>query len=83
MAYNANQITENVNNVAFNTDAMLTRLLGQTAMLPAGDYDFVEYLPPALPLVINYRMGGGAGAIVRQITLTYVGTDVSTMTRTI
>lgn len=83
MAYNQNQHTENINNTAFNTDAMLTRMLGSGAMLPAGDWDFVEYLPPALPLIINYRLGGGAGAIVRQVTITYVGTDVSTMTRTI
>ncbi len=83
MAYNVNQIVENINNIAFNTDALLGMMQGQTGMLPHGDYDFVEYLPPAQPLIINYRLGGAAGAIVRQITLTYVGTDVSTMTRTI
>ncbi len=100
MAYNANQQVENINNTAFNTDAILALLnagaigtalaaivammQGQTGMLPHTDYDFVEYLPAAQPLTINYRMGGPAGAIVRQLTLTYDGAgNVATMTRVI
>lgn len=79
--YSDHDITAHVQDTAYNTDQLLA-LTGTAAFLPP-DYDFVEYLPPAAPLIINYRLGGGAGAIVRQITLTYVGADVSTMTRTI
>jgi len=64
---------------AFNTDAMLA----SGSLSPTVDYDFIEMLPAALPLIINYRTGGGGGAIVRQLTLTYTGADLSTVNRTI
>lgn len=74
-------ITSHTRDTAFNTDQLLA-LLGTAALLPP-DFDFVEMLPPALPTVINYRLGGGAGVIVCQLTLTYVAGDLATVLRTI
>ncbi len=83
MAFTDRDEQHNVRDIAFNTDALLTQFGAANALLPSVAWDFVEYLPPNLPLIINYRTGGGAGVIVRQLTLTYVGTDVSTITITI
>lgn len=79
--FSDHDITAHIRDIAFNTDQLLA-LGGLAAFLPP-DYDFVENLPPANPLVINYRLGGGGGVIVRQLTLTYVGPDIATITRTI
>lgn len=79
--YSNRDITAHTKDTAFNTDQLLG-LLGTAALLPA-DYDFVELLPPVNPLVINYRLGGPAGVIVRQLTITWVGTDISTIRRTV
>lgn len=81
--YSVTDLLTNIRQIAFNTDALMVAFGGANSLAPTVAYDFVEYLPPALPLVINYRSGGGGGAIVRQLTMTYVGTDVSTITRTI
>lgn len=60
----------------------LNQFFGLVMFLPA-EYDFVELIPPLNPTTINYRLGGGAGVIKRQLTLTYVGDDLSTVTRVI
>jgi len=83
MAFTDRDQQSNIRDIAFNTDALLTALAAYNALLPAVAWNFVEYLPPNLPLIINYRTGGGGGVIVRQLTLTYTGTDVSTITITI
>lgn len=45
-----------------------------------GTYDFIDLDPPSQPTTITYRNGGPAGVLVRTVTLTYVGTDVETVT---
>ncbi|MDD5544390.1 MAG: hypothetical protein PHX83_14570 [Acidobacteriia bacterium] len=79
--YVDHDITEFSKDTAYNTDQLLA-LLGMVALLPP-NFDFVECIPPALPTTINYRLGGALGVIVRQLTLVYVGSDLSTVTRTI
>ncbi len=86
MAYNAgNDDSRQLRDIAFNTNA----LLGVNSFAPQVDYDFLENLPPAPPAppatqTVNYRTGGGAGAIVRQLVILYdAAGNVSTVTRTI
>jgi len=73
------------NNSAFNTDA----LVNAGAFTPIVDYDFLEIIPPPPPAppatqVINYRTGGGAGLIVRQLEILYdAAGNVDTITRTV
>jgi hypothetical protein len=44
-------------------------------------YDYVLLDPPAKPTTITYKTGGAGGTTVATLTLTYVGDDVESVTR--
>lgn len=45
-------------------------------------YDYVSLTPPSLPTSITFYTGGSGGTLVATLTLTYSGTDLSSVART-
>lgn len=92
MAYSVSDVLTNVREIAFNTDQLLDFGLGQAAMLPTQDYNFIQVIPPAPPAppatqVVNYVRQAPLPAplgTVRQLTILYdAAGNISTITRTI
>lgn len=46
------------------------------------EYDYISLSPADQPTTITYKLGGSGGTTVATLTLTYSGSDVSTVTRT-
>lgn len=46
------------------------------------EYDYISLSPADVPTTIVYKLGGSGGTTVATLTLTYSGSDVSSVTRT-
>ncbi len=64
------------------TGAATEATLLKTISLGLPEYDYVSMNIPALPTVITFKAGGSGGTTVATLTITYSGTDISTVTRT-
>lgn len=55
---------------------------GQAFMLVPKQYDYISLSPADLPTTVVYKTGGSSGTTVATLTITYSGTDISSVTRT-
>jgi cellulose biosynthesis protein BcsQ len=69
-----------INVVEHEESVRAKRVINISGLVPE-QYDYVLLDPPSLPTTITFKVGGASGTIIATLVLTYVGTDLESVSR--